>query len=584
MPPKKPERKIVGLNLQFLNYRIVLHRSLTKNIFTFLLILIPIVFFWYIFDKYAINIPHWDDFAIRNSLVSFFNTDSFLEKLKILFAQHNEHRIFLTRFAALLIFEIKGTLDFKWLMFLGNFSLIGLVFLFYNILKKYNQPLLALVPISFLIFNAGLFENTLWGMASIQNFGVIFFSFLTFYWLVFSIEKQYNKYLFFAIFSCFWGVFTSYNGIVIPIIGLLILLFQQRKQALLIWIGSSVIFIVGYFYSFVQNPEQSSKTDFSHPKLLLKGLFATIGNAIDSSFISPEKHIDLSMTAGIFLMVFMTIFVYQVLLKKYNIFEKTNDLFLLACLAFLTITCVGIVLARSSFGFGILLTSKYKIYSALILSIFYLVALKSFSEKRKNNFILLSIFGTVIFNIYTYISDYQAVRYLTQERITDQFKQQHSENGFPKTGLLAQLQQPSKAFYDDIIDKISHPNDSVKTDIHITENEMSFRLEENQNGKILDLSSPESGQYFILKSPEKVYLFPTQTIAINRKAYLNRSFLIENRLSIGSFATEITKFYIQSGKYQLGKIIVENDKKTVTFTNQSIDIQAVTKEKPKQNW
>ncbi len=562
----------------------MLHRLMTKNILSFCLILIPIVFFWYIFEKYAINIPHWDDFAVRNSLVSFLNSGSFLEKLKILFAQHNEHRIVLTRLAALLIYEIKGTLDFKWLMFLGNFSLVGIVFLFYKTLKKYNQTLLSLVPISFLIFNVGLFENTFWGMASIQNFGVIFFAFLTFYFLVFSIENHKRKYLYFAILSCFFGVFASYNGIIIPIIGLLILLFQQRKQAIFIWIGSSALLLIGYFYDFTPNPEKSTKTDFSQPQLLLKGLFTTIGNAIDSSFVAPNKHIDLSMAVGLFLVIFMAIFAYQTIFKKYNINKKTIDLFLLACLAFLIVTCVGITLARSSFGFGTLLTSKYKIYSILIISIFYIVALQSFSENRKNSFIQLAIFGAIAFNIYTYIADYQSFKYLTQERITDQFKQQHSESGFPKTGLLAQLQQPVVAFYDDIIGKISQPTDTVKTNISITENETSFRLEESQNGKIVDLTSADAGQYFILKSPEKVYLFPSQTVAINRKAYLNRNFLLENRLAIGSFATEITKFYIQSGRYQVGKILVENNKKTVIFTNQSIDIQAVAKEKPKQNW
>ncbi|WP_394994241.1 hypothetical protein [Emticicia sp.] len=555
-----------------------------KNILIFSLILTPIVFFGYIFEKYAINIPHWDDFAVRNSLASYLNSNSPTEKIKILFAQHNEHRIFLTRLAALLIYEVKGTLNLKWLMYMGNFSLIGILVLFFKISKKYSFILLSLAPISFLIFNVGLYENTFWGMASIQNFGVIFLAFLTFYWLVFSVEKQKIKYFYFSLFSCFLGIFTSYNGIVIPIIGLFILLFQQRKQVVFIWVGSCFVFLTSYFYSFLQNPEKASKTDFSHPQLLLKGLFATIGNGIDLSFILSDKHIDLSMAIGVFLVVFIAIFTYIVIFKKYNLANKTNDLFLLACLGFLAITCVGIVLARISFGFGTLLTSKYKIYSILILSIFYFVALQSLSENRKNNFIYMSILGAIIFNIYTYIADYQNIIYLRQERITDQFKQQYSDKDFPKNGLAAKLQQPVAIFYTDIVDKILQTNDSVKTNINITENETSFRLEEKQNGKILDLTSADAGQYFILKSTEKVYLFPTQTIPINKKVYMNSSFLVENRLPLSSFVAEITKFYIQSGKYQIGKVLVENDTKTVIFTTQTIDIQTVEKEKPKQNW
>ncbi|WP_435355924.1 hypothetical protein [Emticicia sp. SJ17W-69] len=562
----------------------MLYRSLAKNIFSFFIILIPIVIFGVIFNKYAINIPHWDDFAVRNSLLSYYDTDSFIEKIKILFAQHNEHRIFLTRLLALLIYKVEGTLDLKSLMFLGNLSLVGILYLFYKISEKYNYSIISIVPISFLIFTSALYENTFWGMASIQNFGVIFFAFLTFYWLTFSIEKTKSYYFYFAIFSCFLGVFTSYNGIIIPVIGLLILLFQQRKSAIFKWSIACFILLMSYFYDFVKNPEKTSETDFSHPQLLLKGFFATIGNVIDSSFISPNKQTDLSITLGVFLVCFIVIFSYQVVFKKYNLESKTNDLFLLACLTFLVITCIGIVLARISFGFGTLLTSKYKIYSILVLSIFYLAALQSVSESRKTSFISVLILGSIFLNFYTYIADYQKIINLRHERITDQFKQQYSDHDFPVGGLSLALQQPAKTFYDDIGNKVLQASDSVKTNISIIENETSFRLEEKQNGKILDFSSADAGLFFILKSPQKVYLFPSQTVPINRKAYLNSKFLLENRLPIGSFVAEITKFYIQSGKYQIGKILVENNSKTVIFTNQSIDIQSVAKEKPKQNW
>ena len=558
--------------------------SSIKNTLTYCLILTPIIVFWYVFEKYAVNIPHWDDFAVRNSLLSFLNSPTTLEKLKILFAQHNEHRIFLTRLSAFLIDAIKGTLDVKWLMFIGNFSLVGILFLFHKITEKYKFSLLALVPISFLIFNVGLFENTFWGMACIQNFGVLFLAFLTFYWLVFSAKIQTKNYLYFAIFTCFLGIFTSSNGILIPMIGLLILLFQQRKQAFFVWITSSIAFLFAYFYGFENNPEKASKANLSDITLLFKGFFATVGNAIDSSFVFPDQHTNLSMAVGILMVLFMSVFGYQTIFKKYNDTYRQNDLFLLACLAFLGITCVGIVYARISFGFGILLTSKYKIYAVLMLCICYLIALKYSPKDYRNRFVQLSILSTISFNIYTYIADYQAIRYLRQERFTDQFKQQYSDKDIAITGILGRLQQPEKAFYDGIIEKITQPTDSVKTSIIITQNETSFRLEENQNADIIDLTSPDAGQYFILKSAEKVYLFPTQAIPINRKAYLNPRFLVNNRLPIGNFATEISKFYIQSGNYQLGKVLVENNTKTVTFTSQSIDIQAVTKEKPQQNW
>lgn len=563
--------------------------SSTKNILATLLILFPIAVFYLVFQKYAINIPHWDDFAIRNTLAQMLETDSFSEKIKLLFSQHNEHRILVTRLSAWIVYLLQGTLNLKSLMLIGVAALIGLLVIFYQVSKKYNFPLLAFVPVSFILFNVGLFENTFWGMASVQNFGVIFFAFLTFYWLVFSIENQYKHYFYLAILSCFIGVFTSSNGIIIPLIGCLVLLVQQRKKQLFTWLGSSAVFIVGFFFNFQKNPDNVVKTNFSNFKTIIRGIFATFGSVLDSSAISPPKHLDLAMALGLFLLIFMCIFAYQVIFKKYNratfcVSQRTNDLFLLACLVFIGITSVGIVMARISYGINILLTSKYKIYSVLSLTIFYFVALNSLAERYKNNFIQLAILVSVIFNLYIYIADHQNITYLNQERITDQFTQQHSEKTFPKQGIMQVLQQPEKAFYDSIIDEIWQVKDSTLQHLKVEAKAENYRLTLQRTGETIDLTNPESGLYFILKSDKNIYLSPSHIKPLGMKAYLNRKFIINNQLKIHNFTAKISKFYIQSGKYRIGTVLVQNESKKISWSTQTIDIQQVEKERPKQNW
>jgi hypothetical protein len=68
------------------------------------------------------------------------------------------------------------------------------------------------------------------------------------------------------------------------------------------------------------------------------------------------------------------------------------------------------------------------------------------------------------------------------------------------------------------------------------------------------------------------------------KAYLDLHFLANNQLEIDNFTTVISKLYIQSGNYRIGRIKVENDSKTVVWSNQTIDIQHIDKIPPKQNW
>ncbi|MER0438144.1 hypothetical protein [Emticicia sp. W12TSBA100-4] len=556
----------------------------TKNILATFLILFPIAVFYLVFQKYAVNIPHWDDFAIRNTLAQMLETNSFSEKIKLLFSQHNEHRILLTRLSAWVIYLLQGTLNLKSLMFIGLLTLAGLLIIFFQVSKKYNLPLLAFVPVSLILFNVGLFENTFWGMASVQNFGVIFFAFLTFYWLVFSIENPYKNYFYFALFSCLIGVFTSSNGIIIPLIGCFVLLVQQRKKQIFIWLGCSALFIFGFFFNFHKNPDNVVKTNFSGYKTIIKGLFATFGSVLDSSAIAPAKHLDLAMALGLFLLIFVCLFAYQVIFKKYNLSIRTNDLFLLACLAFIGITSVGIVVARISYGIEILLTSKYKIYSVLSLIIFYIVALNSLAERYKNNFVQLATFAGFAFNFYTYIADYQNIRYLNQERITDQFKQQYSENSFPKQGIMQVLQQPEKAFYDSMIDEMRQIKDSTLQHLSVTTKAENFVLTLQKTGEKIDLTSPESGIYFILKSDKNIYLYPSHIKPLGMRAYLDRNFIINNLIKIDNFTAEISKLYIQSGKYQIGTVKVENELKSVIWSTQTIDIQRIEKIRPKQNW
>lgn len=565
-----------------------------KSILTFCLILFPIIIFWLIFNKYAVNIPHWDDFAVRNSVAQFLEKSSFIEKLKTLFAQHNEHRIFTTRISALVIYLIQGTINVKSLMFLGNCMLIGITILFYKILKKYKINTIYLASITFLIFNNSLYENTFWGMASIQNFGVIFLAFLCFYWLIFSIETTSKKNFYWSIFICFLGVFTSSNGIVIPIIGCFILLFQQRKKEFFIWFSASLVFLFAFIFDFKRNPDNVAKTTITDINILAKGLFATLGNSIDTSFFSPEKHLDFSMALGFFLGIFIILFSFQTIFKKYNskdintssdfINQKNTDLFLLACLIFLGVTCGGIVFARISYGISTLLTSKYKIYSLLILVIFYLVAAKNFSKKNNSKFIIISVLASICFNFYSYLADYQNIRYLNQERICDQFKQQYSDKSFSNGGIMAKLQIPEKAFYDNILSEFYQIKDSNPLNLSIVEQENNLLIEAPKSNFKTDLSSLEAGLYIVLKSSDNIYLFPTHIIPAGNKAYLSPDFLVNNRLKINNFVAEISKSYINSGKYIIGKILVENNSKTITWSNQTIDIKAINKEKPQQNW
>ena len=161
--------------------------------FAWAIIALPIILYFYFLSEYSLNIPKWDDHALKAFILEFENANGFLAKFQTFFKQHNEHRIAFDRLITLIVFKTHGTIDYHWLMWVGNFTLIGTLFIFYKIFQKQKISLLFFVPIPLILFQLQLWENTFWGMAALQNFGIIFFILMLIYLI--SSEKKGHFYL-----------------------------------------------------------------------------------------------------------------------------------------------------------------------------------------------------------------------------------------------------------------------------------------------------------------------------------------------------------------------------------------------------
>lgn len=523
----------------------------------YFLIAFPVFTYWFILNKYAVNLPHWDDYAVQSSIEKFTNSDSFLQKIQILFAQHNEHRIFLTRLVALLIFKIKGLLDFRWLMFTASFSLIGILILFYQNIKKYNLPILAFIPLPFVILTISIYENTFWGMASLQNFWVIFLAFLTFYLLI-NLEKKES---YWAILTCFLGVYTSSNGILIPIIGLLILLFQRKKQQTFIWLISTFFILISYFYSYKKPIDISSKASNIAISDYFKGLFLTLGSGVEM-YPNTFDRVDFSMALGLFLFLFILLFFFQTIFKKYNLEKRNTDLFLLACIAFIVITCLGITFGRIGFGIGTLLSSKYKIYSILLMMIFYVVVVSSLNSKKQENIIKISIIGSILFNIYTFMLDFDNVRFQHQERLTDDWN-------LEKEKVDALLKGTEKK--------------NLPIELKAVEQSANYFVESKIN-ETLSFKEAKNGFFIVLQSATNSYIFPSKPYWQSKKAFFSRNFIFNEPIGIVGFHSIISQIGLKTGLYEVGIIKIDNERRTFFPTTQTIQIKEVSFDNSKQNW
>ena len=69
--------------------------------------------------RYDVNMPYFDDYdSVLNWLVTFSQPGSFMNKLELLFRQHNEHRIVFDRLVELMELHTLGVVNFICLDFL----------------------------------------------------------------------------------------------------------------------------------------------------------------------------------------------------------------------------------------------------------------------------------------------------------------------------------------------------------------------------------------------------------------------------------------------------------------------------------
>jgi len=100
------------------------------------LALVPIgIFYWYQLFT-AINVPIFDDYGV---ILSFLNhitdSNSFLEKINLLFGKYAEHRLFFTRLVAWLDYNIFGEVSFIRLGLIGNLGIIWIVWILFKSFK-----------------------------------------------------------------------------------------------------------------------------------------------------------------------------------------------------------------------------------------------------------------------------------------------------------------------------------------------------------------------------------------------------------------------------------------------------------------
>ena len=534
------------------------------------LVLAPaFIYFAYLF-YFAQNIPHWDDYAITRIVDTFTRQGiSFFDKIQLLFSQHNEHRIVITRLVALLSYGLYGYVNFKFLMWVGSLALLAILWVAYRVLVAENISTDYLLPISLVLFQLGHYENTYWGMAAVQNFWVVAFSILAFYRLA----NTKIPYLWFPL-----AAFTSANAsVLIPIIGLILLLFHGKKGLILQFLALSIIALSLYF-GFYQKPPDSEPIHLENPWLNIKATLMNLGSNVDwNANLNIDQRAKYTSLFGVLLILIALVLMIRYWLQHRSLSFARHHVFYfcLALFLFAAGTCAITSLSRVQYGFYVFLVSRYRIYGTVALISVYIFALYCFQWPLRR--LLFGIATALCLCIFFY-SAYYSVAYLQfyqKNELANHYSNWHMGE---KTALF---DPKSKYHYQNglldqqIIKVLSDSTLQLKVNVHSDAIWLESKQFQQKTYGAVD------GIYFEFLSDGSRYIFAArQQVLASKLQFLKRGF---PDYTFG-FNGTVALTDIPSGQYFINILVLENGILSRINTRYYLDVEGKSRPAIQQNW
>lgn len=541
-----------------------------------MLIFLPVALYFYFLSEYSINIPKWDDHALKAFIVEFENANGLIPKLQTFFKQHNEHRIAFDRFFTLIVFWIHKSIEYRWLMWIGNFTLLGVLFIYFKIFQKQKTSIAFFVPISFILFQLQLWENTFWGMAAMQNFGIIFFIFA----LIYLISSDKKEHFYLALLVAFLATYTSGNGITIFPVCIVLLVLQRRYRDVFIFSSVSIILVFLYFYHYKFPENNPSMVGIGIKKIGI-GLLMFLGSAFDL-FPNVSQNQKITILGGFILLITGSIIAIYLIFSS-KLFKKQRnqnqtELFILGSLMFLIGSAIVVTMTRISYGEIGLLTSRYKIYSILLLITIYIAFISKINLINNNWLALTLIFMAICFNLVANFTNFKEVVNFRNQLISFGINWKLDESSATNKPQI-NLYNPPNLGFENSIPEIKLP---IKDAAFWKENVFKVATPDGiliQNEKFNTPTAKEDNISLIVQSTKKTYLMPSKLISYPLKAFVRTGKYWQN-----GFECILNNNEFENGTYQLGIFIKNGQTIHRYYLNDSLIVKNQNSKPLKTNW
>lgn len=545
-----------------------------------------VVYFFVIFFKHTVNIPINDDYDVINNFNDIINQSSAVEKVKLFFLQHNEHRILYDKlwFYVVYWFNPEG-LDFNILSFIGTLSLVGIVaFYFFKLRKQYSDYIL-LFPVSVFIINLALWENITFSMAGLSNFTFLLFAILSIHFI--TQENLNNKKMSFSLLFFFFSIMSQGGGVFVFPVGLMVLFLRKNKIDFLKYFISGTLIIFIYFLDYQKHPSPSLSQVFANLFEHFKFFIAFLGSAISNYHFFPDNIDEAFFRSSILGFLFFVFYIY-LLVSKY--FKK--NLFNFSIFTLVIIISFVTAITRLNQGIHTAVSSRYRLLSVLFLVSLFIFLIE-FAKRKKLNVKLVNsvVFLLSLTYLFLFNFNYQNKSLMHHRQASLSlgmlyyFSGDNSQINSLNKNLSEKVLKESKDFEtfvisEEKINKYYSFADKEEFDFNFPDNSsitISSNIEKIKQLKdsyyiegfaFLDNSSDTEYQevYMVLYNNSSSKVFKTTP---ELKPGLSNYFKRKN-LDNGGFRVRIKNEDIVQGTNQIGLIVVNGNQKKLIKTDKNI--------------
>ncbi len=334
-----------------------MNRTLRLVLPLVLVIVPPVLELLYI-CRFSVDVPWWDEWAFVGLLRSWYQGDMG-QIIARLWAQHNEHRPVFPRLIMVMLAKLTGW-NIRFEMYFGLLlSILMLVVIGLIYKKTVGSSTWGFVPLAWLVFSLGQWENILWGwqlalyLQALATVSALYF-----------LSTRSLRSTGLAVLCAIVASFSFSSGLLTWPAGFLCLLTQRaRKERWALWGLAGALTIVAYFVNYAHPGHHPSPlTGFSRLPETIKFFLVNVGAPLGGGSLL------FSGVMGVCFLLLLLIYLYQRMSGSGLSNQRWSDAEILLGSMIVVSLFTSAVIAVSRAGFGHLdwaMNSRYITFTSI---------------------------------------------------------------------------------------------------------------------------------------------------------------------------------------------------------------------------